>query len=129
MWVSLGRCESFRQATVHIFSCFQLPSYIRPRRPLRRSIAAVFHWKGLMSSRPGCFGHLHQGCQPGSQHFLHGHFFPKSFRRRSVQGRGNSGILQVKQCSVSRMTLCGASLLIHSALPRLSGEIPPRAWG
>lgn len=45
VWVSLGRCESFRQATVHIFSCFKLSSYIRPRCPLHRFIAAIFHWK------------------------------------------------------------------------------------
>lgn len=46
-----------------------------------------------------------------------------------MQGRGNSGILEVKQCSVRKMTLCGPSLLIHSALPLLSREIPPRAGG
>lgn len=72
--------------------------------------------KGLMSSRPGCFGHLHQGCQPGSWHFLHGRFFSESFRRRSMQGKGNSGalppsIVQVKPNHASKMTFCSYTVL------------------
>lgn len=108
--------------------------------PLTQIYCHNLSLKGLMSPRPGCFGHLQQSCQPGSQHFLHGSIFPKSFRSRSMQGKGNSGILQVKQCPVSKMTAPLQLLLMHSALPhwtekshpgpggRFGEEVQPEVW-
>lgn len=47
-----------------------------------------------------------------------------------MQEKGNSGILQVKQCPVCKMTDPLQLLSAYAqCIASLSTEIPPRAWG
>lgn len=127
VWVLLGRCESFRQATGHIFSCFKLSPHNRPHHPLHSFIATVLALKGLMSSRPGCFGHLHQGSQVNISSVAISFLSHLEDQYREVEILASfrwSSVLSVKWLS-----LCDPSVLIHSALPSDEHRNPTQGLG